>query len=538
MKTNVLYYGDNLDMLRQHISAESVDLIYLDPPFNSNRSYNVLFRESSGAASEAQIEAFEDAWDWVPDGQAPRAYDEVMRGSRQDVAAILGALVRGLGHNKVTAYLCMMTTRLIELHRILKPSGSLYLHCDPTTSHYLKLLLDAVFEPRNFLNEISWERFNYHADAKRWGRLHDVIFCYAFESSKHRFHTQRREYAPEYIRSHFKPDEAGRLYRLDNALADGKGPSRVFFGKSIEPPHGTHWRWSQKNIDRLISEGRVVLTSGGKPAVKRYLDEMPGHPIGDIWTDIPEINSQAKERLGFNTQKPLALLERIVAASSNPGDVVLDPFCGCGTAVHAAHRLDRCWIGMDITYLAINLIERRMRDAFPGMQIEVIGEPKDIASAHDLARRDKWQFQWWALAKIDAQPVSGRKKKGADRGKDGVIPVYMGPDADYRNAIVSVKGGEDRDEADIRDLRGTMEREGTPFGVLLTLFPPTKPMLAEAASAGQIESTFWGRSFPKIQIYTIEDLFAGRSLNLPKGKSAYAKAPLEKSINGTLKFEQ
>ncbi len=533
LQTNVLYYGDNLEVLRDQIPNESIDLIYLDPPFNSKQSYSVLFRESSGAASEAQIEAFEDTWQWTIDGQAPKAYDAIMTGPRQDVASLLGAMVQGLGRNQVTSYLCMMTVRLVELHRVLKATGSLYLHCDPTAGAYLRVILDAIFEPVNFRNEIIWKRTSAHNDPRKYGANIDVIWYYV-KSSKNTWNDVFTEHREEYLKRFTHRDSDGRAWQDGPLTAKGlTGGGYTYEYKGIKG----FWRCPLATMERYDKEGLLHITNRNGIRIKRYLDETEGVILQSLWTDIPPVNSQAKERLGYNTQKPQALLERIVSVSSNPGDIVLDPFCGCGTALHAAHKLDRKWIGIDVTYLAINLIERRMRDAFPGVPIHVDGAPADTASAHDLARRDKYQFQWWALAKIDAQPVSGKKKKGADKGKDGVIPVFMDAEISYRNAIVSVKGGADRDVSDIRDLNGTMLRENTPFGVLITLFPPTKPMITEAASAGLYESEFWGRKFPRIQILSVEEIFQGKRPNLPKGKSPYAKAPVEKTVNGNLNLD-
>jgi site-specific DNA-methyltransferase (adenine-specific) len=260
---------------------------------------------------------------------------------------------------------------------------------------------------------------------------------------------------------------------------------------------------------------------------KRYLDESKGTPLTTNWSDISLIRGWSGEKLGYATQKPLALLERIIQASSNEGDIVLDPFCGCGTAVHAAQKLGRRWIGIDVTYLAINLIERRMTDAFPGLTVEVEGAPKDLASAHDLAHRDKWQFQWWALTRLDAQPVAG-KKKGADKAIDGVIPFFAGPKEDYRRAIVSVKAGEHVGVAMVRDLKGVLEREKEPIGILLTLAPPTREMVTEAAASGFYDSEFWGRKFPRLQIMTIEEMLGGKKPDMPWGKTPFAKAPAEK----------
>ena len=544
LKTNVLYYGDNLEILRKHIPDESIDLIYLDPPFNSNRSYNVLFRESGGAGSGAQIEAFEDTWEW---GQASaRAYEEVVTGPHQKVAQVLKAMVEGLGHNDVTAYLSMMAVRLVELYRVLRPTGSIYLHCDPTAGPYLRVLMDSIFEAKRFRNEIVWKRTHAHSGANRFGAVHDTILMYG-KSEQATWNIQTTAYSAQYSETFFRfADDDGRRYR--STILTGSG---IRHGASGEPWHGIdptasgrHWAIPgyvrpllgdaadadvQGALDRLDSIGRILWPSkaGGIPSFKQYIDDMAGTQINDVWTDIPPISAQAKERLGYPTQKPLALLERVITASSNPGDVVLDPFCGCGTAVHAAQKLGRRWIGIDITYLAINLIERRMADAFPGLTVEVEGAPKDLASARDLAHRDKWQFQWWAVTMLNAQPVAG-KKKGADKGIDGVIPFFAGPKEDYKRAIVSVKGGEHVGVAMVRDLKGVLEREKEPIGVLLTLAPPTSEMRVEAAASGFYDSAFWGRKFARVQVLTIEEMLGGKRPDMPWGKAPFAKAPKEK----------
>ena len=524
METNVLYYGDNLDILRnrEHFPDESVDLIYLDPPFNSNRSYNVLFSESTGAASEAQIEAFEDAWHW---GQATaKAYEEVMSGPYQKVARLLKAKVDGLGHNDVTAYLTMMAVRLIELRRVLKPTGSIYLHCDPTASHYLKALMDSIFGPEHFKNEIIWERFGSHNDPNRFGRVTDTILFYT-KSEMYTFHPVRGEYSQAHLEKRFRyVDPDGRKFWPNTMLAPGgRGPRYEWHG------HTRNWRFTQENMAALDARGEIYYSAKGMPYHKNYLDELAGQLIQNLWTDIKMTKSGA-ERLGYPTQKPLALLERVINASSNAGDIVLDPFCGCGTAVHAAHKLGRRWIGIDITHLAISLIRRRMQDAFPGIEIEVIGEPVDLAGAHDLAERDKYQFQWWALDRLGAQPVSG-KKKGSDKGIDGVIPILLGGTADkpdYGRVLVSVKGGGHVNVTMVRDLKGVLEREGEPIGILLTLVPQTKDMTTEAAASGFYESKLWQRKFPRLQIITVEEMLAGKRPSIPWGRAPFAKAPTEK----------
>jgi site-specific DNA-methyltransferase (adenine-specific) len=526
LKTNALYYGDNLRILRDYIPDESIDLIYLDPPFNSNRSYNVLFKETSSSASQAQIEAFEDTWHWGKVAQG--TFEEIALHGADSTARLLKAMVDALGHNDVTAYLTMMAVRLVELRRVLKRTGSIYLHCDPSAGHYLKALMDSIFEARHFRNEIVWQRAGPRSHAfTRFPSTHDTILVYA-KSFQATWNAQYSGYHEGYLKSHYSHIEegTGRCYRLSdctnpnqdrpNLTYDWKGVTRV-------------WRWTKARMERLDKEGRLVYAKSGIPSYKRYLDEMPGTPITDVWTDIPPINSQAQERLGYPTQKPLPLLERIVAASSKEDDVVLDPFCGCGTAIHAAHKLGRRWIGIDITHLAIGLVRRRMEDAFAGLKIEVVGEPVDLSGAQELAAHDPFQFQWWALDKIDAQPV-GDKRKGMDRGIDGIIP-FLESRTDRKRAIVSVKGG-GISSKDIRDLKGVLEREGEPIGVLLTLRPPTREMKLEAVAAGHYESPLMGRKYPRIQILTIADILNGERVELPLRPNVFAQAEREREQQG------
>jgi site-specific DNA-methyltransferase (adenine-specific) len=528
--TNRLYYGDNLDVLRNEIASESVDLIYLDPPFNSNANYNILFKSKTGDGADAQIEAFEDTWHW--NDHAEDAFDQVIRSGNTDAAELLRAMRTFLGENDMMAYLAMMAVRLLELHRVLKPTGSLYLHCDPTASHYLKLLLDAVFSPANFQNEIIWKRTGSHGGSKRWGPIHDTIFFYT-KSHLYLWNRSFQEYEQTYLDDFYRfEDDRGR-YRLVTLTGAGtrNGDSGAPW-RGINPTEsGRHWAvpaaslaaayperdlrglTTQERLDLLDEAGLVYWPPRGSvPQQKRYVDEGEGVPVQDIVTDIGPISSQAQERLGYPTQKPLALLERIIEASSNPGDVVLDPFCGCGTAVHAAQKLGRQWIGIDVTHLAISLIEKRLRDAFPGIQFEVHGTPKDLASAEDLASRDKYQFQWWAVSMVDALPFGG-KKKGADGGIDGII--YFKPDGKRtEKALVSVKGGGNVSVNMIRDLHSAMEREKAPMGVFITKVNPTTVMEKEAAAVGRFEDE-WGRTYPKLQIITLAELFQGKKPDIP-----------------------
>jgi len=527
MKTNVLYYGDNLTILKNkdYFPDECVDLIYLDPPFNSKKDYNVLFKENGGVESEAQIKAFTDSWHWTQAAQD--TYHDIVVNGPLKVGKLIGALHDTLGHNDVMAYLVMMTARLIELHRVLKPTGSLYLHCDPTASHYLKLVLDQIFGPVNYRNEIVWKRSSAHSDigqgAKHMGRLHDIIFFYT-KSDDFTCNMQYTPYNEEYLYrfyNHIEP-KTRRRYTLGDLTAPGgasKGnPYYEFLGIT------RYWRYSKENMQELYKQGRIVQAkTGAVPRYKRYLDEMEGLPIQDIWDDLPPIGAQAKERLGYQTQKPLALLDRIIRYSSNEGDIVLDPFCGCGTAVVAAQKLNRKWIGIDVTHLAIALMRNRLKDSL-NIDAEVVGEPADLASARALAHQDRYQFQWWALSLIKARPV-GAKKKGADEGIDGVISFIDETSGKPKRVLVQVKSGHIGVNA-IRELTTVASKEA--IGVLITLEPPTGPMLKEAIDAGYYRSPIWDKDYPKIQIFTVEELLHGKTVDMPpltQTGVTFAKAP-------------
>lgn len=363
---NHLFYGDNLDVLRAHFPDESVDLVYLDPPFNSNANYNILFRSPAGVAeADAQVEAFEDTWRW--NDAAEDAFDQAMQSGCTQAFDLLNAMRAFLGENAMMAYLAMMAIRMIELHRVLKPTGSLYLHCDPTASHYLKLLADGVFGAERFRNEITWKRTSAHSDGGRYGRNTDIILFYS-KGVKPVWNPQFTPYDRDYEARFHNRDPDGRLWMDDNLTA--KGLSGGGYHYDYKGVH-SYWRMPVETMERLDREGRLHFTRTGGIRLKRYLDEARGLPVQALWSDIPAINSQAQERLGYPTQKPIALLERIIAASSNEGDVVLDPFCGCGTAIHAAQKLGRRWAGIDHGRVAISLAEARMKTAFPGMAFDV-----------------------------------------------------------------------------------------------------------------------------------------------------------------------
>jgi len=535
---NTLFYGDNLPILREHIPDQSIDLVYLDPPFNSNRSYNVLFKEESGKESESQITAFDDTWHWGE--QAEEIYAELVTEINGKVGQMIGALRGAIGENQMMAYLVMMAARLVELHRVLKPTGSLYLHCDPTASHYLKIILDTIFGPQNFVNEIVWKRAstvkgNAGQGSKAFGPNTDTILFYR-KTENNIFNPVFLPYRDEYLKKFYKYTEPeGRRYRLISMIGPGgaaKGnPQYEIMGVT------RYWRYSKQKMQGLIDAGLVVQTRpGAVPLRKQYLDEGQGVSTQSLWDNIEALAPTAAERLGYPTQKPLALLERILLASSNPGDLVLDPFCGCGTTVAAAQKLGRRWIGIDVTHLAIALQKYRLQEMFPDATFDVVGEPEDLGAAKQLAHDDKYQFQWWSLSLIKARPLGGdagskQGKKGADKGIDGAITFIDDASAKPKRVIVQVKGGHITSQV-IRDLRGTIEREQAAIGVLITLEPATKAMETEAVSAGFYESTGWGKSYPRLQILTIEQLLHGAQVQMPPAYGTFKQATKVKAGSG------
>ncbi|MBF6560685.1 MAG: restriction endonuclease [Candidatus Binataceae bacterium] len=542
MAKNVLYYGDNLAVLRESIKDESIDLVYLDPPFNSQATYNVLFKAPTGEQSHAQIEAFEDTWHWGE--SAEQAFDEVIKSGNTNAAELLRAVRGFLGENDMMAYLAMMAVRLLELHRALKPEGSLYLHCDPTASHYLKVLLDGIFDHSNYRNEIIWKRRVGMSSAvhgsNRFGICTDTILFYA-KTDDAEFRPQYNVSDPDYqqyIEERFTMiDEKGERFQPTSLVNPAYRPNLIYEYKGYKPPPNG-WMITREKMARWDEEGKIYFPKNttGRLRRKSYAKELKGMPIQNLWTDIPEINSQAQERLGYPTQKPLALLERMIRASSNEDDTVLDPFCGCGTTIHAAQKLNRRWVGIDITHLAISLIEKRLSDAFPGIKYEVQGTPKDLDGAKDLASRDKYQFQWWAVSLVNAVPFGG-KKKGADTGIDGLIYFY---DFDPKGKvltekiIVSVKGGENVSVAMIRDLAHVVTREKARMGLFITLAEPTEPMRKEALKEGYCETSIGGK-YLKLQIATIGDLLAAKRPDLPLVQPlAFSKAALEPNEQGKL----
>ncbi len=556
----MLYYGDNLDILRRYVKDETVDLVYLDPPFNSAQTYNAFFQEKDGTAAASQIRAFEDTWHWNVESE--HVYQELVTQPGK-VSEVMQAFRTFLGQNDMMAYLAMMAPRLVELRRVLKPTGSLYLHCDPTASHYLKLLCDAILGKENFRNEIIWKRTTAKSLAFRnLPSNHDVLLLY----SKGEDHVWNRPFKPydltnldeKTAKKYCYTDPDGRRYTLgdlNNPNPDRPNLTYEFLG------HRKVWRWTKDRMEAAYKAGIVVQPSAGAvPRLKRYIDEQEGRPLDDIWEDIPPLNSQARERLGYPTQKPAALLERIINASSNPGDLVLDPFCGCGTTIDAAQRLGREWVGIDITQLAITLIKKRLFDTYgyriqfisastpdhpvPGVHenkdvkiVRVIGEPVSAQDAAKLAEDDKYQFQWWALGLVGARPEE--QKKGADMGIDGKILFRDDPKSTKpEQIIIQVKGGK-TSVKDVRDLRGVLDREKAAIGVLITLQEPTAPMEAEAASTGFYVHKTNQQKYPRLQLRTVKDLMAGKAIARPSSVAAvdetFKEAPKAKAKPGSQK---
>ena len=515
MFRNTLYYGDNLDVMREFIPDESVDLVYLDPPFNSARDYNVLFKQAKRDENQAQITAFSDTWQW-----SKKHYQEFFDDPRNArLFDLMEALHKILGHSEMMAYLVMMAPRLLHLHRVLKPTGSLYLHCDPTASHYLKLVLDVVFGPANFRNEIVWKRKAGRGEtnlaAIRFGVSTDSILFYA-RGKATPFARQYRESNAHYVESKFthrEPD--GRRYHLDNITSPSPRPNLLYEYKGhLPPPNG--WAVSLARMQQMDADGRLYIPEDKTKRIrrKRYLDELEGETVDSLWDDISPINSQAAERMGYPTQKPLALLERIISASSNPVDVVFDPFCGCGTAVVAAEKLGRHWIGVDITYIALDLMISRLTGDFElkrGVDYDVKGDPKDAYTASKLFEQSPKQFEIWAVGLANGVPQPG---KSGDKGIDGKV-YFQDIEGSLQCAVCQVKGGHLTPSL-IRDFAHVIEREKAAMGYFICLETPTKGMYNEAEEIGFF--TVGRRKIPKLQIRTIKELLAeGKQFERPEG---------------------
>lgn len=512
VKRNHLYYGDNLTIMRNMPNA-CVDLIYLDPPFNSQRNYNLIYKKLTGQPIPEQEEAFCDAWEMDAEKEElvrrmPIAFEEY--GANADLVMFWQTWIKALRYTQphLLAYLIYMTYRLFEMRRILKPTGSIYLHCDPTASHYIKVIMDGVFGHQNYRNEIIWKRTSGHSDAKGFGSVHDVIFYYSKSTNP----TSNKIYQPyddDYVEQYYRyQDDNGRKWMSGDLSAAGlSGGGYEYVWKGITRV----WRCPPETMEQYEKDNRLFYTKNGIPRLKRYLDEAKGMPAQDVWGDIESLRSWHQEKLGYPTQKPIALLKRIIEASSNEGDVIFDPFAGCGTSIYAAHLLGRKWIGCDIAILSVKLVRDVLLKRYglrEGENYVISGIPVSVEGAHDLFDRDPFQFQHWS---VELAGGFASTKRTGDLGIDGRI--YFETSSGLKNMVLSVKGGK-LTPAYVRELRGVIERDdGTEIGGFICLEKPTKGMISEAASAGTY--TYLGKEYPRLQIHTVDDLLQGKGFNTP-----------------------
>lgn len=526
---NKLYYGDCLAVM-QEMKLGSIDLIYLDPPWNSNRAYNAIYRDKTGRELPDQIEAFCDLWELTPEREIVIRNMPILMAQAgvEDSAGKLWQLwLSALRHTqpKLLAYLLYMTERLIVMKGLLKPTGSIYLHCDPTASHYIKSLMDAIFGHRSFRNEITWKRTTTHSDSKIWSRVSDVILFYT-KGEKFTWNIPREPHSESYKSAKYRHDDGdGRLYRLDNMTSPNPRPNMMYEWKGFPFP-AKGWRYSKETMAKLDAEGRIWYPTSKdgspdtskRPQLKRYLDEMKGGVMGTIWTDIPPINSQAQERLGYPTQKPLALLKRIISASTNESDVVFDPFCGCATTIAAAHELNRRWIGIDIAFHAIKRVTQvRLSDQYglvEGEHYTVTGVPRTMEGAQSLWRQDKYQFQRWAVEQVNGFVTT---KRTADGGIDGRLYFALPGNRQLQSMVLEVKGGRNVGINAVRSLRGALERDEASMAGLIVMEPLTdrkhQNFMKEMASAGMLD--VMGVQYPRMQVLSVPDILDNRTFLTP-----------------------
>lgn len=536
---NKLFYGDNLDVLRKFIRDETVDLCYIDPPFNSKRNYNQIYN-NIGQEDQAQAQAFVDTWTW--DDHANECLDEILTNKNGVQTAQSIALINGLqqvlSKGSLFAYLVSMTVRIAEIHRVLKYTGSFYLHCDPTASHYLKLVCDTIFVTQggDYKNEISWQRTNAHNTADRYGRNHDILFFYT-KGDKYTWNKPMIEYSPEQLKR-YKVDPDGRLFTCQDLTASRENSdSGKFEWRGTMPSSTRGWGYKLEQLEEWWDEGRIMAKKDGTPRMDGlivYLEDMKGKPVQSMWTDIDRIANTSPERLGYPTQKPEALLERVIEASSNEGDLVLDVFCGCGTTVAVANRLKRKWIGMDITYQSVSLILKRLKDS-EGQEavdnVELHGVPKDMESVDALVHkkddRVRKEFEKWAILTYSDNRAVINEKKGADQGIDGIAYTRKSK-KEILPVILSVKSGKNVNVKDVRDLFAVVKSENAACGIFITRHEPTQPMLDFAKKQGQFKPEHF-TGFDKIQIVTVQEILDGERMNLPLMEEVTKKA--KKAIN-------
>ena len=523
---NRLHFGDCLDVMREHIDDESVDLIYLDPPFKSDRNYNLLFGKTRGGGKRASVLAFEDTWRW--DEAAAIRVEEMRRAVAHPAHGALTALAGFLPESGSLAYLSYMAERLAECRRTLKPTGSIYLHCDPTMSHYLKMLMDGIFGPANFRNEIVWKRTTSHGNVStNFGAVTDIILYYA-RSGRPTWNQIYTPYSEEYVENNFaRRDADGRRFTTENLRNPGVRPNLHYPYKGYEP-HPNGWAVSLERMERYDREGRLYYpgSKSGRLRLKRFLDEQPGHKCQNLWDDIKPVGSRAHERLGYPTQKPLALLERIVEASSNSGDVILDPFCGCGTTVEAAIKLGRKFIGIDISPFALDVIQR---ERLPDVRFDVTGIPTDTNGASKLAREKPFEFEKWAVTRIPG--LMPNEKQVGDGGIDGTGKLLDKPDGiDTDLVLAQVKGGK-WNASQFRDFVGRIPLLPAAMGTYITLHPVSAGSArAEAAKLGDVGFNGSPARYPRAQLWSIADYFEDRPPRLPPLANPYTGKAMQESL--------
>ena len=549
LQPNTLYYGDCLEWLPR-FPSESVDLIYLDPPFNSNTSYNLLFGNGKArrGGKSAQVRAFADTWRW--DETAAQRVEGLARAAAHPAHKAVVGLRTLIGEGGMLAYLSYMAERLAEMPRILKRTGSIYLHCDPTASHGLKLVMDTIFGPRScfrFRNEIIWKRTYSHGGARRWGPIHDTLLFYT-GAGRYTWNRVHQAYDPAYIAKYYRlRDNRGRYQLVSLTGAGTRDGESGQPWQGVNPTDsGRHWAVPAKALASVAGDRDVVRLSvqekldvldaaglihwpptGHTPRQKRYLKEAPGVQIQDIIVDVGPI-ARGSERLGYPTQKPLKLLERIIEASSNPGDMVLDPFCGCGTAVAAAHKLNRRWAGIDISPFAIDLIAQKR---FPEFKVPTEGYPYDLAGAAKLAKDAPFKFEKWAVTRVPGLAPNDRQV--GDGGIDGVGYLLAKPENGATDQVLAqVKGGKYQ-LGQLRDFIGVLEREKAAMGVYTTVNPIRAPGAhAEAAKRGRLR--LGATDYPRAQLWSIRDYFDDRMPMLPALADPYTGKPVQGSLQMSL----
>lgn len=511
---NHLYYGDNLTIM-QRMPKHSVDLIYLDPPFNSKQTYNLIYKNMTGKPVPDQADAFCDTWEMDAEKEElAKKMPILMR--EYDVpdyyVEFWRLWINALRHTQphLLAYLIYMVQRLLHMKSLLRPRGSIYLHCDPTASHYIKVMMDGIFGHENFQNEIIWKRTSAHSSAKRYGPVHDTILFYTL-GARFTWNPLYGEYDQTYVDAFYThKDEGGRAWRRSDLTGAG-----IRHGETGQPwrgiditAKGRHWAYVPSVLEEMDAAGKIhwPKKAGGMPMLKRYLDEQRGVPLQDVWTDIKPIHNMASERLGYPTQKPIPLLDRIIQSSTNKGDVVFDPFCGCGTTIYSAVKNERKWIGCDIAILSIKLIREILAgDSFrlaEGVHFDVSGIPVSVEQAQELFKRDPFQFEHWIVERVGGFPT----KKTGDKGIDG--RMYFETNRGLKGMVLSVKGGKLR-PTDVRDLYGVLSGEtDTELAGFLSLEAPSKAMKEAAAKAGQY--SYGGIQYDRIQFLTAADILEGK----------------------------